>query len=485
MNKLAYYLFGLKLPLLLNYSAPAILLYPLFSKLFKSNYFRFLVFVFIPSLIVIRLIRNDSFFLSDDFDHLYLAFRYSYLDIVKLAATGQGIWVGNRIILGFWLFEAIYNLFGARTEAFLIAMYLFHMANVFLFWLIVKRFVKSLLPSVFSTLVVSSYYLTWIANIHEVVGATFVLLSVYYFLKWLAKETTVYASLGFYLLAILTKEIAFLLPLVLIFLGVYYHFNIKKVDSKKIFKKLLIFLVILFIYLLTYAFSFLVYFNLPGVDSYKMGLSLLGIIHNLLYYLTYNFPIINYSYWGLILFIFLGLYDFLVKKPRMTPFLVSYLVFLSPVLLFIDRHTFYYAYIPTFFLFLGLAILLADLHSLALKFLKGKPRLYHRIFNVYAILLLAVVVFRLDRLLLENTFLIQFPHPGNLKGVVLSVASRAEECYREQEEKCEIELSGDDYEKVDFPVRSGSLNSFLPRDISTKVIFSLNPEKTAVLVEKK
>ena len=485
MDKFAYYFFGLKLPLLVNFAIPAILLYSFLAKLMKNKYIKLCVFVFIPTLILIRLLRNDPFFISDDFDHLNLAYKYGYLDIITKVIGTAGIWVNNRIIIGFWIFEAIYNLFGPKTEVYLLAMYAFQVINVFLFYLITKRFVKSRLILIFTTVVISSFFLTWISNIHEVVGATFILLSALFFLRWLSHQSSVSYSLTFYILAILTKEIAFMLPLVLVLLAAYHHFNISRLSLGKLSRSMLPFFGIFITYLLTYAYSFRVYFIVPAVDSYKMGLSIPGIIHNLLYYLTYNFPIIDYSAWGISFIALLLLYDVVIKKIRVSPFVFSYLIFLFPVLLFVDRHTFYYAYIPTFFLFMGLSILLADLHNLLVRSLAGKSRLYLWTFNVYLMLLLTVGVFRLDKLLLDNTFLIQFPRSRHIKEVILSVAAKAEECYRLAPDDCSLKLSDEDYEKIKFPVVSRSIYVFLSPELSRQVIISLDPGKKALIVEKR
>ena len=485
MDKFAYYFFGLKLPLLVNFAIPAILLYSFLAKLLKNKYMKLFVFVFIPTLILVRLLRNDPFFISDDFDHLNLAYKYGYLDIITKVIGTAGIWVNNRIIIGFWIFEAIYNLFGPKTEVFLLAMYAFQIINIFLFYLITKKFVKSRLILIFTTVVVSSFFLTWISNIHEVVGATFILLSALFFLRWLSHQSSVYYSLIFYILAILTKEIAFMLPLVLVLLAAYHHFNISRLRLWKIAKSMFPFFAVFFIYLLTYAYSFKVYFLIPSSDAYKMTFSIAGIVHNLLYYLTYNFPIINYSAWGISFIALLLLYDVVIKKIRVSPFVFSYLVFLFPVLLFLDRHTFYYAYIPTFFLFMGLSILLADLHNLLVRSLAGKSRLYLWTFNVYLMLLLTVGVFRLDKLLLDNTFLIQFPRSRHIKEVILSTAAKAEECYKKDPDNCLLELNDEDYEKIKFPVVSRSIYVFLSPELSRQVIISLDPGKKALIVEKR
>src|SRR3989304_9640168 len=143
IDKFCYYSFGVKVPFYLQYAIPLIIFYDFFTRLIKNNYFRYLLIFIPPIVIFIRLLRNDPFFLSDDFAHLRLVSGNSYLEIAKDAFTKNGIWVGHRIIGAFWLFKLIFQIFGAKAEAFLAANFILHSTNVLLFYLIVQKLKKT------------------------------------------------------------------------------------------------------------------------------------------------------------------------------------------------------------------------------------------------------------------------------------------------------------------------------------------------------
>src|SRR3989304_7993492 len=112
MDRICYLVFGVKIPFYLQYALPLLVFYGFISSLIKNKYFRILLVLVPPTVIFIRLLRNDPFFLSDDFAHLFLANESSYFDIAKEALTGGGIWLGHRLIGAFWLFKAIFDVFG-------------------------------------------------------------------------------------------------------------------------------------------------------------------------------------------------------------------------------------------------------------------------------------------------------------------------------------------------------------------------------------
>lgn len=373
--KACYYAFGVKIPLYLQYSLPALLFYKQIVKLLKKEWVRIVVILIPSTVILIRLLRNDPFFLSDDFAHLRLVSRYSYLEIAKMAFSGGGIWVGHRIIGAFWVFKMIFDLFGPKPELFLLVIFGFHVTNVILFYLLARKISKDSLFSVLTAFVVGTFYMTWMSNIHEVMAATFLLASTYLFMNWLSGKKYLFLSFAFYLLAILTKEITFFLPLALILLAIYYHFNISPIKITGIIKRLLPFFVVFLIYLLTYAKGFAGYSNEPSSESsYRIVFSLSPTPKHLLYYLTFNFPVIKFSYFGLLIFPAFLLFDLWKKKPVILPFLVSYFIFLGPPLLFENRHSYYYTYIATFFLFLGLTLFLFRGLCTAYKTFSGKSQ---------------------------------------------------------------------------------------------------------------
>ncbi|HJX58973.1 MAG TPA: hypothetical protein VJ481_00250 [Patescibacteria group bacterium] len=483
MGKICYYLFGLKLPLYINFALPAFIFYDLIKKILSNKYFRILLIFVLPTIIFIKILRNDPFFLSDDFAHLYLSYRASYLQIAKLALTGPGIWVANRIVIGFWIFKALFDLFGPKPEVFLTLMFVFHLVNVAIFYLISERLTKNSILSLFSTFIISSFYLTWISNIHEVVGATFILASSYYFLLWLSKEKSINISLVFFILAVFTKEIAFLFPLVLAMIALYHHFNASRLDLKKTIKSMAPFFAVFLVYLFTYGISnFKGYSVLPSNDSYQMTFSIKSIIKNAIYYLTYNFPLINYKPIGFLVLIVPIFYDLWKRKPVITPFAISYLLLLSPVLLFADRRTFYYAYIPAFFLFFGLTILVKNIYWPLIVRLKTAPKPFTKVLNILVILFFLLTVFRLEQLFMDNCFLIQFPWQKPQKATYLSMLKKIDTKFElGQLKEGDLYILSDEELALELEVVSPLLESKEASAFSLRYL----PEQKALLVEKR
>ncbi|OGM15573.1 hypothetical protein A2985_01945 [Candidatus Woesebacteria bacterium RIFCSPLOWO2_01_FULL_43_11] len=488
MDRICYLVFGVKIPLLLQYSLPVIVFYNFISRLFKNKYFSFLLILLPPTVIFIRLLRNDPFFLSDDFAHLRLVNENSYFDIARMAFTAGGIWVGHRIIGAFWLFKAIFQLFSIKTEAFLAANFILHSANVLLFYLIVQKLKKTSF-AVFSAFIVGSYYLTWISNMHEIMGATFVLLSTFLWVKWLKKEEKTYIwTIFFYILAILTKEITFVLPISLGAITVFYHNNVSRLNFARVIRALLPFAVIFIIYLFTYATGFLNYRSLPSQDSYKIGVNTPAIAENFLFYGGYLFPIVESSLIALIvLFLSFIFFDLIKRKAIMTPFLISFFAFLGPSLLFEKRVSNYYVYIAAFFLFMGLTFLLFEVHSAVKSRLMKRPKVWLKIFNIYFILILAIGVFKLNKLFMDNCFLIQYTWKNELKGKVIGVTKKIEEVSQNREITRGSEIGLEEAEMgedMKFVYESETLQLFLRSERLKGFKYKFIEEKGVLLVEE-
>lgn len=487
-GKICYLVFGVKIPLYLQYSLPLLLLYNLASRLIKNRYFRMIVILTPPIIIFVRLLRNDPFFLSDDFAHLSLVNQNSYLDIARMALTSGGIWVGHRIIGAFWLFKAIFQLFGVKTEAFITANFILHSANVLLFYLILQRLKKTSF-AVLTAFIVGSFYLSWISNMHEIMGATFALLSTLFWVMWLSGQKKAYLlAIVFYVMAIFTKEITFVLPIPLATLSFFYNHNISHLNARKISKYLIQFFIIFFIYLFTYGAGFLNYRNLPSQDSYKIGLNLSAIGENSLFYGGYIFPIFKTSLAALIvLFSSFTLFDLIKRKPIMTPFLISFFSFLGPALLFEKRASYYYSYIATFFLFIGLTFLLTELSNSIKIYLKERPKIWEKIANIYFILFLVIGVFKANKLLMDNCFLIQYPWKNENKRQLIKVAARIEDLIDEEkvERGSEIILKKDEITpEMELVYEGQLLPLFMESGEGKKIELIFNKDRGSFLVEE-
>jgi len=487
--RICYFSFGLKTPFYFHYLLPTLVLYKYLVKFLKSKYFRLIV-ISIPSIIVlIRLLRNDSFFLSDDFAHLYFVSENSFLGTIKAALSEGGIWVGHRIVVGFWLFKLIFMAFGTQIEPYLFAIFIFNLLNVLLLYLILERIKKGSLFSVLSAFIFGTFYLSWISNIHEIVAGTFLLLGLYLWFVWLSsrKARIYWLVLVFYLLAISTKEISFLFPSVLVAVSVFYHHYISRINLKKLTVFMAPFFLVLLLYSSTLASGFLGYFSLSSGKGYSMSFSPEVILKNLLHYTTSILPIVNFSMLGLgIFFASFVLFDLWKKKPITTPFLFSYLIFLGPPLLFEGRQAPYYFYIPSLFLFIGFFVFLKEIYF-SLRGLFKKKSFLTKAFTIYFVLFVACGIFGVDKFLLDNCFLIQFPWGNRRKTTLSYLTKRLDKLFDAGKIQEDTEVKLEEKEaipEITFIINSNVLHLFLSSKGKQDYRFSYNEEEKFLVVDK-
>lgn len=487
--RICYFSFGLKTPFYLHYLLPALVLYKHLVKFLKSKHFRLIVISISSIIVLTKLLRNNSFFLSDDFDHLYFVSENSFLGIIKVALSERGLWVGHRIVTGFWLFKLIFMAFGTQIEPYLFAIFIFSLLNVLLLYLILEKIKKDSLFSVLLAFVFGTFYLPWISNIHEIVAATFLLLGLYFWFVWLSscKAKTYWLVLVFYLLAISTKEISFLFPIVLTAASVFYHYYISRINLKKLAVFMAPFFLVLLLYGSTLGSGFLWYFSLPSGKGYSMSFSAEVILKNLLHYTTNIMPIVNFSMLGLgIFFASFVLFDLWKKKPITTPFLFSYLVFLGPPLLFEGRQAPYYSYIASLFLFIGFFVFLKEIYSFLRGFFKKKSFLT-KVFTIYFVLFIAYGVFGIDKFLLDNCFLIQFPWENRRKTALSYLTKRLDKLFDtgQIQEDTEVKLEEkENIPEVRFIIGSNVLHLFLSSKGKQDYRFSYNGKEKSLIVDK-
>ena len=487
--RICYFSFGLKTPFYLHYLLPALVLYKYLEKALKNKYFK-LIIILIPSFFVLtKLLRNNSFFLSDDFAHLYFVSKNSFLGIVKAALSEGGIWVGHRIVVGFWLFKLIFMAFGAQIEPYLFIIFIFNLLNVLLLYLIFEKIKKDSLFSVLLAFIFGTFYLSWISNIHEIVAGTFLLLGLYSWFTWLSsrKVRTYWLVFVFYLLAISTKEISFLFPVALTATSVFYHHYISRINLKKLAVFMIPFFLVLLLYSSTLASGFLGYFSLSSGKGYSMSFSPEVILKNLLHYTTSILPIVNFSMLGLgIFFASFALFDLWKKKPITTPFLFSYLVFLGPPLLFEGRQAPYYFYIPSLFLFIGFFVFLKEIYFSLRRFFKKKSFLV-KAFSIYFVLFIAYGIFGVDKFLLDNCFLIQFPRENRRKTTLSYLTKRLDKLFDtgQIQEDAEVKLEEKEaISEIRFIVNSNVLHLFLSSKGKQDYKFSYNEKEKFLVVDK-
>jgi hypothetical protein len=291
----------------------------------------------------------------------------------------------------------------------------------------------------------------------------------------------------FYLLAISTKEISFLFPVALTATSVFYHHYISRINLKKLAVFMAPFFLVLLLYSSTLASGFLGYFSLSPGKGYSMSFSPEVILKNLLHYTTSILPIVNFSMLGLgIFFASFVLFDLWKKKPIITPFLFSYLIFLGPPLLFGGRQAPYYSYIASLFLFIGFFVFLKEIYSFLRRFFKKKSFLV-KVFTIYFVLFVAYGIFGVDKFLLDNCFLIQFPWENRRKTTLSYLTKRLDKLFDAGEIQEDTKIRLEEKEaipEIRFIINSNVFHLFLNRKGKQDYRFSYNEEEKSLVVDK-
>lgn len=306
-----------------------------------------LIFIFLLILLsgfhLLFALKTNTYFSLDDFAVLNYLQNHSILKMVT-AFLSQGDPWGFKKIIGYLNFALIFKIFGAKPIPFIINNYLFHTANIILVFLISLRLTKDLPKSLFASVLANSLYLFYFSNIHEYLVVFFILTSCLLYLRSCFK-----LSLLVFILGLLTKEIAFTLPFLLLVLN----------------RRRKSFWLVLAIFTIYQFFIGPSRFNLLSSHPYATGFSVPLIINNLKFYLP----------------LWLVVVSFLFASPILW---VSFLSLL-PSLLLLNRQEIYYLYLPLIYYSIFLAVRLPKLSIKTLPvfvlvfFLLGGRRLLPKI----------------------------------------------------------------------------------------------------------
>jgi len=238
--------------------------------------------------------------------------------ILKFLTQGD-IW-GFKKILGYLNFAVLFKLFGTNPIPFIINNYLLHTVNIILVFLISLRLTKDSLKSFFVSIIANSLYFSYFSNIHEYLVVFFILVSSLLYLHSRFK-----LSLAIFILALLTKEIAFTLPFFLLAIN----------RQQKLKERNLQFFIVLAVYVFYQFFIGQSRFGLPIDHPYAISFSLPLIVSNLKFYLP----------------LWLVALSLLFTSPILLVSLLS----LLPSLLLLNRQETYYLYLPLIYYSIFLA----------------------------------------------------------------------------------------------------------------------------------
>lgn len=265
--------------------------------------------------------RINSFFSVDDFAVLAYLKNNNLLTMIG-EFLSKGDVFGFRKVIGFLFFGTVYSLFGTNAHAFVFTNFIFHTANLLLIFAVVRYLTKRDYVAFFVSIIFNKYYLFYFSNIHEYSATLFSLLSIYLFLS-LPKK--IYLSLISFILALLSKELAFSLPFFL--LGICWVLG---KDMRKVVPHFLI----LLIYAAYQSFFWASGMFVPENLSYTPSYSPESIVRGTFFYLD----------WKILVFLFV--LPFLTKKYKTLTLFAVGIFTLLPALVFVNRRELYYLYLP-------------------------------------------------------------------------------------------------------------------------------------------
>ena len=307
-----------------------------------KSFVKYLPIFYIASLILLSLghlifaFRTNNYFSNDDF-YVLAHFKNHGLGLNVFDFFLKGDMFGFRKILGYLVFGVLLGNFGVNPNAFMFTNFLLHTVNLVLLFMIVRFLTKKDFTAFFLAVIYNKFYLFYFSNIHEYLGAFFCLLSIYLFLKFPKK---IYLSLAAYILALLSKELTFSLPFLL--LAISY---VRGSDKKKTIP----FFIVMAGYVIYQGYFVLSTKVLSLSSSYRLLFSVQNLLKGVVFYFGYGLPA---------LFAVLPLFT---KKYK--PILILGVSFLTllPVLFFVNRREMYYLYLPITYILIYLSYYLPKL----------------------------------------------------------------------------------------------------------------------------
>lgn len=320
---------------------------------------------FVSATFVASQMASRHYFRSDDISWLHKAHFQTFAEIFPVLP--QSIY--NDRPFGAFVVKTLYSIWGLNFEAFLWFGIVIYATTAVLMYFYISPYLGKFGAFV-SSLVAGLWFITsdvaiWTGGIFDLLVALLVFSALLIFRYSLSTTgvsgflTSIALGLVFFL-AVRTKEMAIVLPVVLIYAGVF----LEKSSFKKVLRTLVPTLII-------FSILFLIYLNLI-VETYsadKSSRTNLGVYQfnvqdvfsSLVYYpnrLFYDWIIPN-IFWLLLI----ALTAIFIWKSKLRFFigfiLISFVGFLGPVLLMGDQRADLYLYLPHFFVASSIGVLIS------------------------------------------------------------------------------------------------------------------------------
>lgn len=402
----------------------------LITKLFVKyqDYFWITLLVFLSSLHLLYAIRTSLYFSVDDFGVLSYIRNHSSANIFTNFLINGDLF-GFRKILGYEVMKLLFDFFRVNPLPYILTNHFFQLTNLILLFFIIKFLTKNSFSAFFISMLFNKVYLFYFSNIHEYLACFFALLTILLFLKY---PKRLYLSLTTFVLALMSKELAFSIPFILASLAFVKKINIKSV---------LPFFWVLVVYCI-YQLSFVLKgAGLPKNNgSYQISLNPNQLLSAFIFY----FPVAS--------ILLIAALIALQKKFDVLWLAVSIVLTILPALFLNNRHEAYYIYIPFAYFAILLSLLL--------------PKITFKNFILYIAIIFVFGGRGVFPVVARQNY------PNWQKVSMENVLSRVEAALTDNPKAKEIVLK-DIYLERDarLMLRSGTLDLFLPENISSKYTF--------------
>ncbi|MBD3359680.1 MAG: hypothetical protein GF365_03165 [Candidatus Buchananbacteria bacterium] len=302
-------------------------------------------------------INLNDFFLSDDFDWIYSTktSQYSLLDYFSANYFGeQGVGGSYRPMFNL-IFSLAYNLFGLNPLGYHLINLIFHIGVCFLIYLLTltlfenykeKNKVAILAALFFAILPNHSEAIIWIAAVGDPLAAFFYLLSFYLYILFRKKEKFYFLVISIlsFIIAILTKELAITLPLLILVWELYEGISKNNFFLREIITRVIGYFAILLFYLLARYWAIGLFFGYYAEETFRINLTeifkmLVALLTNLFFYgdlriLLTDYFMANKLFFILLLILIVSLILLVLRKYKFKlAFLLDfYIILILPVL---------------------------------------------------------------------------------------------------------------------------------------------------------
>jgi hypothetical protein len=223
-------------------------------------------------------------------------------------------------------------------------------------------------------------------------------------------------ALTSYVLGIYSKEIVFLLPFCFL-LYYLYAINIVKKRSGKfldiidVIKKIKLFFGVSLYYVWLFLRDFSKFSKYETGSGYDTVYKINSVLNHLLFYISDRIPLLYGTVGFVVLLAAVTFFDIYHKKIFITPLLASFFILLAPVL-FLNKATSYYSYVPFIFLVIIISVILNKIYIKNLTF-------------IFIVAFLFVFILKINKQFQENCFLLQFPRQHPRRTAVEKVVQEA------------------------------------------------------------